>query len=197
MEKYLDDLILYALEHNVSDIHLYVNKGVLTIHMRNSDGMFLYNEKGDLRILEYLRFITNMDMSSSHKMQSGSCTLNYNDKQIPIRFSYISTPSLINGALRILEPNKLITIANLSYDRKQNKIFKNCCKLTGGLVLLSGATGSGKTTTLYALIDECIENQKSVCTVLCLTEVNGYGQQRSPKQTNMRNSEPILNTATE
>ena len=86
MEKYLDKIILFALEHNVTDIHFYVSKGNLTIYMRNADGMFLYEENGDLRILEYLRYITNMDMSSAQKMQSGSCTLNYSDNKFQLDF---------------------------------------------------------------------------------------------------------------
>lgn len=165
MKEYLDKLISYALDNNVSDIHFYVKDNDLTIYMRNSDGMFLYKSNADMRVLEYLRFVTNMDLSGSHKMQSGSYVVKIDDKQIPIRFSYISTPSLINGALRILEPNKIITIENLSCDSKQNRIFKNCCRLSAGLILLSGATGSGKTTTLYALIDECCRLNKSVFTI--------------------------------
>lgn len=165
MEKKLKELVRFALERNVSDIHFHCKNDSVQIYMRNENGIQLYDEDGDIRYVTYLRYICNLDMSSSLKLQSGQCSITINNEIIPLRFSYLKTSTICNGVLRILKTMKPISIENLSTKKEQNVLFKSLLDLNDGLLLFSGATGSGKTTTMYAILDALVEKGKNIITL--------------------------------
>lgn len=165
MEKKLKELVRFAMENNVSDIHFHCKESGVQIYMRNENGIQLYDEDGDIRYVTYLRYISNLDMSSSQKLQSGQCSLRIDNEIVPLRFSYLKTSTICNGVLRILKTNKQIDIEHLSTKKEQNMLFKSLLDLPDGLLLFSGATGSGKTTTMYAILDALVKRGKNIITL--------------------------------
>lgn len=165
MENKLKELVRFAMQRNVSDIHFHCKDNSVQIYMRNENGIQLYDEDGDIRYVTYLRYISNLDMSSSMKLQSGQCSLRIDNEIIPLRFSYLKTPTICNGVLRILKTSKPIDVEHLSTKKEQNQLFKSLIDYPDGLLLFSGATGSGKTTTMYALLDALAERGKNIITL--------------------------------
>lgn len=165
MERKLKALVSFAMENNVSDVHFHCKDHSVQIYMRNENGIQLYDEEGDIRYVTYLRYICNLDMSSSLKLQSGQCEIMVNNEIIPLRFSYLKTSTICNGVLRILKVSKTIDIDHLSTKKEQNQIFKSALDLSDGLILFAGATGSGKTTSMYAILDALAKSGKNIITL--------------------------------
>lgn len=165
MEQKTKALVRFAIENHVSDIHFHCVRDEVHIFMRNENGIQLYDECGDIRYVTYLRYISNLDLSSSMKLQSGQCSLEIDGEIIPLRFSYLKTPTLCNSVLRILKSPQKINIDNLSFKKEQNRLFRSLCEYPDGLLVFSGATGSGKTTTMYALLDHLSQMGKNIITL--------------------------------
>jgi competence protein ComGA len=93
-----------------------------------------------------------LDANAFNKPQSGSFSYFYRGHNYDFRLAVLRTAKITSGVLRILNNHGTLTIQDLSPDYKTQKTMQDWLKLTSGLVVLSGPTGSGKTTTLYTLI---------------------------------------------
>ena len=155
MEELLYSLIQLAIEHKASDIHFIVKQDHMDIQFRNDLGMEkIEQDIWDKGVFEYMKFIAGFDLTNPLCPQSGQFSVQLDAKEIFCRFSVIVNQSIQTGVLRLLRTNPSMAIDQLTQDSKSISFLKSLTNCRQGLVIFSGPTNSGKTTTLHAILHE-------------------------------------------
>ncbi len=160
MEEQLIALLEAALKKRVSDIHLKVEQEEVQIQFRQHQEMIDGpKDSCSLRLFRYLQYRANLDISTIFLPQTGQFEIEVQGKHLALRFAVLSSLGVISGVLRILNADFDLKPQDLTFQRGAAEQLKKMLDRKNGLVLISGPTGSGKTTTLYTLLNH-IEGRK-------------------------------------
>lgn len=157
MEQLLGLLLDYAFEKKASDIHIshQSHQEELEILFRTDEGFLaLKQDIFDLRVFEVLKFISGMDLCAPHKPQSGSFRIHSDKREYTCRFAYLSNHDLQTGVIRLLNAARDLKIEELSSNSKAIAYLQQMTMQEHGLIISAGPTGSGKTTTLHAILHD-------------------------------------------
>ena len=156
MEELLKDFLRTALKYGATDIHFSVDaQGKLEVEMRISGKMYRLPQKAaDERFFRFLLYRADMDVSAAALPQTGSFEINVDGKPVALRFALVSGYHLKSGVLRILSSTGSLSVSDLSMNAVQVNYLKSITGHRSGLYLFSGPTGSGKTTTMYTILNE-------------------------------------------
>lgn len=156
-ERKLNQLIVYALKNLATDIHITQRKSVISMEMRSIQGLRTISDfKISASFIEYIKFRTQINMLSAFKPQTKRFEINILNTQYFLRLAYVKNNQLETFVIRILNPPQLLSIDSLFDQKEQNILLREYLNHTTGLLLISGSTGSGKTTTLYSILDDLI-----------------------------------------
>ena len=177
-----------ALRLKASDIHVEVYEKVFRIRYR-VDGVL--HEKHNLpkstsaAIISRIKVISNMDISEKRRPQDARLKVKMGNQELNVRVS--CTPT-INGekiVMRLLDDSALqVDISALGMDETQTELFQSVLYRPQGLILITGPTGSGKTTTIYSGLIKLNTKDRNISTVEDPVEfrINGINQvQVNPK----------------
>lgn len=165
----VDSLLFDAVTHAASDIHLEPMQDNLRVRFR-IDGVLLDQEpiERDLmtQVIARLKVLAHMDIAEKRRPQDGKFRLPKNNQLIDLRLS--TFPSLYGEKMvvRILDRAiHMMDLDRLGFDAEMLAQFKKLMQRNSGLFLVTGPTGSGKTTTLYSALSMINSPEKNIITL--------------------------------
>lgn len=162
-------ILLRAIRDKASDIHIEPDKKKLRVRYR-VDGILyeVMTQKIDLHpaLVSRLKVMANLDIAERRMPQDGRIQVMMEGRAVDLRFS--SMPGILGEkvVLRILDKkNAILDLNQLGFPEDTLTSFKALLKRPYGLILVTGPTGSGKTTTLYAAINFLNSPEKNIITI--------------------------------
>ncbi|RKY03647.1 MAG: type II secretion system protein GspE [Spirochaetes bacterium] len=167
--KLVNLMITEALKERASDIHIEPSEDGVTVRYR-IDGV-LYNvlsppKRYQQAIVSRIKIMANLNIAENRLPQDGRIRIKFGANDVDIRVSIV--PSVVGErvVMRLLvKDEKRFSVNHLGMRDELLKEFKDLLKIPHGIIIVSGPTGSGKTTTLYAAIKEINSTEKNIITI--------------------------------
>ncbi|MBK8040276.1 MAG: Flp pilus assembly complex ATPase component TadA [Verrucomicrobiaceae bacterium] len=168
--KLVTNMLTEAFKNKASDIHVEPMEKDIRIRYR-MDGVMVDIEHHPKRLLAAIigriKIMTGtMQLDEKRVPQDGRIQMNYNDKEIDMRVSIIPTSNGESVVMRVLDKSSLrLGLSDLGFLSDDQASFENLISLPDGIILVTGPTGSGKTTTLYACLNFINRSDRKIITV--------------------------------
>ncbi len=166
----VDWLFKYAFEQRASDIHLEPRRGNGIMRFR-IDGVLhqVYQLPSNIMnaITSRIKLLGRMDMVEKRRPQDGRIkTVNRDGHEVELRLSTMPTAFGEKLVMRVFTPEVILQdFVKLGFSKKQAALWKEWAKHPNGIILVTGPTGSGKTTTLYSTLKQLATTEVNVSTV--------------------------------
>ncbi|MEM9621836.1 MAG: GspE/PulE family protein [Pseudomonadota bacterium] len=166
----VDWLLQYAFDQRASDIHIEPRREKGLIRFR-IDGVLhhVYELPGAVNtaVTSRLKILGRMDVAEKRRPQDGRIkTLSQDGDEIELRLSTLPTAFGEKMVMRIFDPDVLLrSFQELGLGGEDYQRWHNMTHASNGIVLVTGPTGSGKTTTLYSTLKQLATNEVNVCTI--------------------------------
>ncbi|MEW6214366.1 MAG: type II secretion system ATPase GspE [Nitrospirota bacterium] len=180
--RLLNALLQQAVKERASDIHIEPYEKEIDVRMR-VDGI-LHRVLSPPKIIQdalisRVKIMANLDIAEKRLPQDGRIRLLIGGRDIDIRVSIIPTSFGERGVLRLLDRKQgLIGLWEVGLNKEDERRLEELLQRTTGILLVTGPTGSGKTTTLYAALNRIHTEEKNIITVEDPVEyqLKGIGQ---------------------
>jgi type IV pilus assembly protein PilB len=177
--KIVNNLISDAIHIRASDIHIESYEDDFRVRLR-VDGKLIEHEKPPKErkqaIISRLKIMANMDIAEKRRPQDGRIRVQNGSKAVDIRVSTLPTDFGEKVVLRILDKSSLkLSLDALGFENEVLENFKKVLRLPYGMILVTGPTGSGKTTTLYSALNYINSIDANIITIEDPIEYNLQG----------------------
>jgi type IV pilus assembly protein PilB len=173
--KLVDTTIFNALERRASDIHIETRDQEVAIKYR-IDGVLHYamppiSKDWHSTIISRIKVMSELDIAERRTPQDGRFRVRYKGRLIDFRVSIMPTIHGEDAVLRVLDKESMsekfarLTLDVVGFSEMERTKFRRYIKEPYGMVLVTGPTGSGKTTTLYAALSEILNDEDKIITV--------------------------------
>ncbi len=169
MVRLVDQIIVLAIKHNATDIHIEPEEKILRVRMR-IDGILhkkvLMPKQLFPALSSRIKIMSGLDVTERRAPQDGRSSFRFGGRPIDLRVSTLPSVHGENIVIRVLDRNpKKMTLENLGMSDHDYATFSSLIQRPHGIILVTGPTGSGKTTTLYTALGKIDATEKSVFTL--------------------------------
>jgi type IV pilus assembly protein PilB len=173
--KLVNTTLMDALNRRASDIHIETGHEGLVIKYRIDGVLYMANDPIDLHfqapIISRLKVMSELDISERRIPQDGRFKIRFGAKSIDFRVSIMPSSFGEDAVIRILDKESIandmkgLSLENLGISEREIKRLRKKIREPYGMVLVTGPTGSGKTTTLYAALTEIQTGEDKIITI--------------------------------
>ena len=188
--KLVDTTIFNALERRASDIHIETRNAEVAIKYRIDgvlhDAMPPISKDWHETILSRIKVMSELDIAERRIPQDGRFRVRYKGRQIDFRVSIMPTVHGEDAVLRVLDKEsmsekfKQLSLDVVGFSENDRRRFSRYVREPYGMVLVTGPTGSGKTTTLYAALSEIKTDEDKIVTIEDPVEYQLHGITQIP-----------------
>src|SRR3954451_16114859 len=177
--KLVQAMIAEAVRNRASDIHIEPMKDRVRVRYR-IDGECVERDRIPIKmkgpLISRIKIMAGIDIAEKRLPQDGRIKLRVDKADVDFRVSTLPAYHGESCVLRILRPDSVrIGIQNLGFEEEDYKIFQKIIKRPNGIFLVTGPTGSGKTTTLYGALNELNRPDRKIITAEDPVEYNFVG----------------------
>jgi len=173
--KLVDSIVFNAIQRRASDIHIETRDNEVVVKYRIDGVLYEALEPIDKRhhttIISRIKVMSELDIAEKRVPQDGRFKLRITGRTIDFRVSIVPTTHGEDSVIRILDKEsmnsdfKSLRLDVLGFDEEMLLKFRKFIKEPYGMVLVTGPTGSGKTTTLYAALSEIQTSEDKIITI--------------------------------
>jgi type II secretory ATPase GspE/PulE/Tfp pilus assembly ATPase PilB-like protein len=173
--KLVDSIVFNAIQRRASDIHIETQENVVLIKYRIDGVLYQAMDPIDKRhhgtIISRIKVMSELDIAEKRTPQDGRFKLRVRGRTIDFRVSIMPTVHGEDAVIRILDKEsanaefKSLNLEILGFDAETKKKLRKFIREPYGMVLVTGPTGSGKTTTLYACLSEIQSVEDKIVTI--------------------------------
>ncbi|MBI4358661.1 MAG: Flp pilus assembly complex ATPase component TadA [Candidatus Omnitrophica bacterium] len=170
IRELVNQLLVDAQKKRASDIHMEPFPNRLRVRYR-IDGILEETSVPEKlkrfhpNIISRIKIMANLDLSEHRLPQDGRIKIRIQNEELDLRISLLPTPYGESLVIRLLSPTHLLQLDRIGLSENHLKELRTVLKKPSGIVLLTGPTGSGKTTTLYACLSELNSVGRKIITV--------------------------------
>ncbi|KND52147.1 MAG: type IV pilus assembly protein PilB [Parcubacteria bacterium C7867-003] len=181
--KIVATILRYATDGNASDVHIEPWRETVKVRFR-VDGVMntslMLPSKVHPAVVARIKILSEMRLDEKRKPQDGRFTTRVDDRKIDFRVSTFPTYFGEKVVMRLLDQEKGVKgLDQLGLSERNIKMIRSAIKKPYGLILISGPTGSGKTTTLYSMLNEVDRDHQNVLSLEDPIEYNIEGISQS------------------
>src|SRR5246127_860632 len=173
--KLVETVIFTALERRASDIHIEARDAEVAVKYR-IDGVLQHamqpiSKEWHSAVLSRIKVLSELDIAERRVPQDGRFRVKYKGRFIDLRVSIMPASHGEDAVLRVLDKETLsekfqsLSLDVVGFSTEEVKRFRRCIREPYGMVMVTGPTGSGKTTTLYAAINEIKSDEDKIVTI--------------------------------
>jgi len=173
--KLVDSIVFNAIQRRASDVHIETQENVVVIKYRIDGVLYQAMDPIDKRhhgtIISRIKVMSELDIAERRVPQDGRFKLRVRGRTIDFRVSIMPTVHGEDAVIRILDKEsanaefKSLNLEVLGFDLETKKKLRKFIREPYGMVLVTGPTGSGKTTTLYACLSEIQSVEDKIVTI--------------------------------
>ncbi|MEZ0274625.1 MAG: GspE/PulE family protein [Roseimicrobium sp.] len=169
MIQLVEQILTRAIEIGASDIHVEPEDKILRIRLRIDGVLFqdvILPKNMQAPVIARLKIMGELNVAEQRIPQDGRANFIMGRREITLRISTLPTIWGENVVLRVLDPSNLdLKLSQMGFAPAVFKQLKECIEKPNGVILVTGPTGSGKTTTLYAILEELNTVEASIFTL--------------------------------
>ncbi len=169
MIRLVDRILAEGVSSGSSDIHIHPEEKILRIRLRR-DGVltsgYLAPKEIQPALIARLKIIGGMDIAENRRPQGGRANVNIASREVGLRLSTLPTSFGESIVIRILDRTSVsLNLKGLGFDPEIEQSFRKLLEHPHGVILVTGPTGSGKTTTLYTALSQIDGTENSIFTL--------------------------------